>query len=268
MTLITGSQGFIGSHLMKAIPGAIGIDNVDRGAKNNTIFTDLRDYSELFWKTKDLGIKTVFHQAAIPSVPASYVDPIKTYANNVTASLNLIKVCKIMGVEKFIFASSSSVLGPSPYGHSKKFIEEALKHCDMPYTVLRYFNVFGKGQRSNVISIMYNHIKNDTQLEIFGDGETTRDFSHINNVITANLKAVGQRYNGQVLEVGTGEPHSLNMVYGMIRNKVNPTHNKISHGPDRIGDIKYSQAKTFLRPSEIVTFERGLNMWLEEMGHT
>ena len=265
MTLITGSQGFIGSHLMKAIPNAIGIDNVDRGKQHNWINLDLRDYSELFWKLKDLGIDTIIHEAAIPSVPNSYKDPLKTYSNNVVASLNLIKIAKIIGVKKFIFASSSSVLGPSPYGHSKRFIEEALKYCGVPFSILRYFNVFGPGQRENVMSIMYNAIKQDKELTIFGDGKTTRDFSHINNVITANLKALSQKYDGQILEVGTGEPHSLNEAYAMLRSRVNPYHVKIKYGPDRIGDIKFSQAKTFLSVNEIVKFEQGLNMWLSEM---
>ncbi len=267
MTLITGSQGFVGSHLIQAIPYAVGIDNVDHGIKNNTIFTDLKDYDKLFWQIKDLGVDTVLHQAAIPSVPASYKDPIKTYANNVTASLNLIKICKILDIKKFVFASSSSVLGPSPYGHSKKVIEEVLHHCDMPYTVLRYFNVYGKGQRENIISIMYDRIKYDKDLTIFGDGETTRDFTYIGNVITANLKALDQKYNKQVLEVGTGEPHSLNEVYATLRNKVNPYHKKLIYGQDRIGDIKFSRASTFLGQGEITKFKEGINMWLSEMGH-
>ena len=250
---------------MKAFPDSVGIDNVDRGKNNNTIFVDLKDYNDLFWKIKDLGITTVYHQAAIPSVPASYSDPIKTYANNVTASLNLIKICKVIGVKKFVFASSSSVLGTSPYGHSKKFIEEALKHLGLNFTILRYFNVFGAGQRENVISIMYDCIKNDKELKIFGDGETTRDFSHINNVITANIKAADQKYNGEILEVGTGKPHSLNQIYGMIRNKVNPYHSKISYGPNRIGDIRYSQAKTFLGETEITPLEQGLAIWLSDL---
>lgn len=249
---------------MKAFPGAIGVDNVDRGKVNNWIKTDLRDYNTLFWQLKDLGIKTILHQAAIPSVPDSYADPLRTYTNNVTGSLNLIKIAKIIGVEKFVFASSSSVLGPSPYGHSKKVIEDVLKHAGVPYTVLRYFNVFGPGQRSNILDIMYKALKEDRNLTINGDGSTTRDFTYVDNVVTANLKATNHQYDSQVLEVGTGEPKSLNEVYAMLKARINPDHTKLFYGPDRIGDIKFSKALTFLGTLEITPFEAGLNKWLAQ----
>jgi len=264
MVVITGSSGFIGHHLMKAFPDAVGIDNVDRGHKHNWIKTDLRDYDTLFWQLKDLGVKTILHQAAIPSVPDSYADPLRTYTNNVTGSLNLIKIAKIIGVEKFVFASSSSVLGPSPYGHSKKIIEDVLKHTGVPYTVLRYFNVFGYGQRSNILDLMHKALKNDLPLTIFGDGETTRDFTYVDNVVTANIKAISNQYDGQVLEVGTGEPRSLNEVYATLKARLNPDHTKLFYGPDRVGDIKFSKALTFLSKFEITPFEVGLNKWLTQ----
>lgn len=265
MTLISGSQGFIGHHVMKAMPDAIGIDNTDRNKKQNWIQADLKDYNDIFWKLKDLGIKKVIHLAAIPSVPDSYKDPIRTYTNNITASINLIKICKILGVEKFIFASSSSVMGTSPYGHSKKVIEEVLHHSALPYTVLRFFNVYGPGQRQNVLQIMYDAIRLDRELTIFGEGDTTRDFTHVDNVVTAVIKAMDERYNGRILEVGTGDPHSLNEVYAILKSRLNPNYNKLKYAPSRIGDIKFSKADTFLGRLEITPFEIGIEKWLTQI---
>jgi UDP-glucose 4-epimerase len=265
MTLITGCNGFIGHNLMKAMPDAIGLDNTDRGHTHNWINADLKDYNDIFWKLRDLGVKKVIHLAAIPSVPDSYKDPIRTYTNNVTASINLIKICKILGVEKFIFASSSSVLGTSPYGHSKKIIEEVLHHTQMPYTALRFFNVYGPGQRQNVLQIMHDCIKSDRELTIFGEGDTTRDFTHVDNVVTAVIKAMSPQYNGRILEVGTGDPHSLNEVFAILKSRLNPNYNKLKYAPSRIGDIKYSKADTFLGKIEITPFEIGIEKWLTQI---
>ena len=262
MILITGSQGFIGSYLMQAIPGAIGIDNVNRKTKNGFIPVDIRDYNSLFWMIRDYKIDAVLHNAAIPSVPNSYKDPIKTYENNISASINLIKVCKILEIPKFIFASTSSVNGPSPYGHSKKVIEEVLEKSGLDYTVLRYFNVFGKGQRENVVSIMIKALQENLELCIYGDGTTTRDFSHVNNVVAANKKVLGGDYKGQILEVGTGESYSLLHLYKKLREKINPLHDKLRFCEERVGDLKYSNAKTFLQPHEITKSNEGLDLCL------
>ena len=184
MVLISGSQGFIGHHLQKAIPDSIGLDNTDRKKKLPFINVDLLDYNNLFWALKNYGIETILHNAAIPSVPASYNNPIRTYLNNVNGSINLIKAAKVLGVKKFIFASSSSVNGPSPYGHSKKIIEDVLANSGLNFTVLRYFNVFGPGQRENIVKIMIDKLSSNEELTIFGDGKTSRDFSYVDNVFS------------------------------------------------------------------------------------
>jgi nucleoside-diphosphate-sugar epimerase len=188
----------------------------------------------------------------------------QTYLNNVNASINLIDVCLKLGVKKLIFASSSSVLGPSPYGHSKRVIEEMLAHSGLNYTVLRYFNVFGENQRENVVKIMADALRNNEKIVINGDGSTTRDFSFVDNVVRANLKAMSSTYDGQILDVGTGKPTSLMLLYKKLRSKINPTHDKLEFGPDRIGDIKYSCAKTFLQEDEIIHFNEGIDRWLSQ----
>lgn len=262
MNIITGSQGFIGSHLYRAVHNAHGIDKRDTKQTQEWTPVDLLNKSELFWVLRDMQIDYVFHLAAVPSVPDSYSNPMATYLNNVNATFNLIDVCKKLNVKKLIFASSSSVKGPSPYGHSKKIIEDALPNCGLPYTIVRFFNVFGPRQRQNVAQIMYDKIKADEEVLIYGDGKTTRDFSHVDNAVAACIKAIKTEYDGQVLEVGTGESHSLLELYEAIKKRIRPNHNKIRFMPERIGDIRHSKAKTCLTKEEIVTFDEGVRKWL------
>lgn len=264
MNLITGSSGFIGSHLKRAMPGSWGIDKVAGNDYENFELIDLLNRNDLYWFMKFKNFKYVFHNAAVPSVPASYEDPMKSYQNNVNASINLIEVCKQMGC-KIIFASSSSVKGVSPYGHSKRVIEEVLYHSGVKYTILRYFNVFGKGQRSNIASIMLDAIVNDKELVINGDGHSTvRDFTYVDNVVLANKKAMSDEYNGRILETGTGQPHSLIDLYNTIKEVLNVRHDKVTFGPKRKGDIDYSCAETFLEVNELVEFKDGVKEWLSK----
>jgi UDP-glucose 4-epimerase len=264
MNLVTGSSGFIGSHLKKALPNAWGVDRVVGEDTDNFEQIDLLNKNDLFWFMKSKGFENVFHNAAVPSVPYSYEEPMKSYQNNVTASINLIEVCRSLGA-KIIFASSSSVNGPSPYGHSKKIIEDMLPKCGVRYTTLRYFNVFGKGQRSNVASIMLDAIVNNKQLTINGDGHSTvRDFTYVDNVVLANKKAVSKEYDGQLLEAGTGQPHSLLDLYNTIKEILRSSHDNVVFGPKRHGDIDYSCANTFLEVNELIEFKDGVRAWLQK----
>jgi UDP-glucose 4-epimerase len=260
MILVTGSQGFIGSHLMKQIPSALGIDKRDNGHKQNLYLCDLLEKNALFWAIHDNKIDTVFHLAAMPSVPDSYNFPMKSYYNNVSASINLIDACVQCGVKKFIFASSSSVKGNSPYGHSKKFIEELLDKSGLNYTVLRYFNVFGNGQRNNIVKIMIDKLKANEEIVIFGDGKTSRDFTHVSNVVKANFKALDSKYDNRVFEVGTGKSYTLLELYEKLKANYNPWHKKLSFADERIGDIKYSKADTILSENEIVHLDEGISL--------
>lgn len=260
MFLITGSQGFIGSHLMNYIPGALGLDKKDRGIKQKFILCNLLDKDSLFWTIHYNKIEVVYHMAAVPSVPDSFKDPMTTYINNVSATINLIDVCKKCNVKKLIFASSSSVFGNSPYGHSKKVIEDILPHTGIDYTILRFFNVFGDGQRENIVKIMIDKISANEPVTIYGDGLTTRDFTHVSNVMRANVKATDRKYNKMTLDVGTGKPHSLLELYRSLKLKINPAHDKLVFAEPRIGDIRYSRAETFLEENEITHFEEGLDL--------
>jgi len=268
MILITGSAGFIGSHLMDTLPNAVGVDKRENKMLfkngNKTIQCNLLNQTKLLEELIELKPEFVLHNAARPSVPDSYTDPCATYLDNVAASISLFQICKIVGVKKVIFTSSSSVYGSSPYGHSKKVIEETLKHLGIPYTILRYFNVFGPRQRENVARLMLEALKNDTEFTMLGDGKTSRDFTHIDNVIAANIKAMDPAYDGKILEVGTGQSHSLRELFSTLKQTINPSYDKLKHGEARHGDIKYSKARTFLKPNEITYFYDGVGKWLRE----
>jgi len=263
MILITGSSGFIGSHLMDYFEDAIGIDKREDKRSQNTLKVNLLDLEQLIHLFKDMDIDYVFHEAARPSVPDSYSDPNATYLDNVAASVTLFQACKVIGVKKIIFASSSSVYGESPYGHSKRIGEEILKNTGIPYTILRYFNVFGPRQRNNVVSHMYNSIKNNMRFEFYGDGKTSRDFTYVSNVVLANELAMDSKYDGKILEVGTGESHSLLHLFKTIKREVNPFFTNKVFEPIRIGDIRYSKSDTFLPKKDIIHMEEGVREWLK-----
>ncbi len=262
MVLITGASGFIGSYLHKAFPNSIGLDKVNKG-QSNFIHIDLLDKVKLFWALSEHKIHKVIHCAAFPSVPASYETPMTTYQNNVSATINLIDVCRKLDVEQFVFASTSSVHGPSPYGHSKKVVEEMLKHTGIPFSVLRFFNVFGKGQRQNVLQIMYDRIINNEEVIINGDGSIKRDFTYIDNVVNACVSAISSQGFDNILEVGTGQPHTLIEAYRSIREVVNIRHDKLKFVEKRHGDLEYSCAKNVLTDYKIIHFEEGIKKWLK-----
>jgi nucleoside-diphosphate-sugar epimerase len=262
MNLITGSEGFVGSHLLNRIPNSIGLDKklpLNLNSKHINLL-DKDSLCDLFSKYK---FKYVFHNAALAGVPQSYDEKLEYYENNVVGSINLIRLCEYYD-SKIIFASTSSVSGESPYGHSKKIIEDILLKCDVKFTVLRYFNVFGKGQRQNVISQIYDAITNDKIFNIYGDGNTSRDFTYIDNVVAGNIKAMSDAYNGTINELGTGVSISLIEAYETIKKITNKVHNKINFGEERVGDIKYSKANTILNSDEITYFKSGVIKWLSE----
>jgi nucleoside-diphosphate-sugar epimerase len=261
MILVTGSSGFIGSHLVEKIPDSFGLDKLDRGQKERFVCIDLLDREKLFWFMKDMQFETVLHNAAVAGVPQSFFDPMKTYLNNVNATVNLIDACLKTGVKKLVLASTSSVEGTSPYGHSKKVCEEILKRSGLKFTILRYFNVFGPRQRPNVLEAMRRQLEDNRAVTIFGDGSTARDFTYVDNVVLANKKVISA-YAGETLEVGTGSSFSLHHLYYILRDRINKDHDKVSFLPKRIGDLDFSRAKTFLKRDEIVTLKQGIDLWL------
>jgi nucleoside-diphosphate-sugar epimerase len=234
------------------------------------------------------GADYVLHQAAIPSVQRSVTDPLGSNDVNVTGSLNLLVAARDANVKRFVMASSSSLYGDSetlpkvetmapapisPYGLQKLAGES---YCGifhrlygLPAIALRYFNVFGPRQDptseySAVIPLFITAIKRGAQPTIFGDGEQTRDFSYIENVVQANLRAceAGPAAHGAAFNIACGERISLNELVGILGEiagrKVQPTY-----APHRDGDIKHSlagieRAETLLGYAPKVSVREGL----------
>lgn len=272
--LVTGGLGFIGSHIVDNLIEnnyVTIIDNLTTGTLKNLnnpehdnleiIKEDIR-YANLDDLTS--GKDYVFHLAAMTSVPLSVEKPIECSEINLNATIKLLKSAADNDIEKFIFSSSSSVYGQnknmplketeppmptSPYASSKASCELYLRsfydNYGLNYTSLRYFNIFGPRQDKNsqyaaVIPNFINAILNDEQPVIYGDGEQTRDFVYVNDIINANIAAAKSDYNG-IVNVASGEKITINQLYQIIKNTLN---SKIEpkYLPPRTGDIKHSLA--------------------------
>ncbi len=310
--LVTGGAGFIGSNLCEAIL-SLGykvrcLDDLSTGKQENVdLFTSNPDYTFIKGDVKDLntclsaceGVDYVLHQAAWGSVPRSIEMPLFYCANNITGTLNMLEAAKQKGVKKFVYASSSSVYGDepnlpkkegregnllSPYAVSKRADEEwakqYMKHYGLDTYGLRYFNVFGRRQDPNgayaaVIPKFIKQLISGETPTINGDGKQSRDFTYIENVIEANLKAAqgsheaaGEAYN---IAYG-GREYLLDIYYGLVDalgikdaqgNRLEP-----NFGPDRAGDIKHSnadisKAKELLGYNPEWSFERGIKAAIE-----
>jgi nucleoside-diphosphate-sugar epimerase len=276
--LVTGGAGFIGSNLVDELlrQGArVSIidnlvtgfrENLDEISGNFDFFEgDINDNAVLD-KALD-GVEIVFHQAALPSVPRSVADPIETHQACVNGTFNLLVRAKESGVRRFIYAASSSAYGDqkvlpkvetmspeplSPYAAAKLFGEY---YCGVFHNVygletlcLRYFNVFGprqnpSSQYSGVISRFIDDFMKGTQPVIYGDGEQTRDFTFIENVTDANIKAA-QTPNGLggVANVANGERVSLNDLIDVMTKITGKTGVDPLYENERVGDVKHSQA--------------------------
>lgn len=301
--LVTGGAGFIGSHLVGRLvengESVRVLDNFTTGKEENlnglkdkvTIFNgDICD-KETARKALD-GVDYVLHQAALPSVPRSVKDPIASNRVNVSGTLNLLVESKNSGVKRFVFASSSSVYGNpdkmpvdesftpnplSPYGVTKLSVEYYGRIFSQIYNLetvgLRYFNVFGPrqdpdSQYSAVIPKFINKILTNENPVIFGDGEQSRDFSYIDNVVDANMLALtAKNVSGEVFNIACGERTTLNKMITMFNTCLN-TNIKAEYTEPRPGDIKHSfanilKAKTLLGYRPRVTFKEGLKKTID-----
>ena len=276
--LVTGGAGFIGSNLSKylAIIGAkvVVIDNFSTGRKENTLdFEDLgiqlidaditqqEDTSQYF-----SGIEFVFHQAAVPSVPRSIAEPLFTNNSNVNGTLTVLENSRLNNVEKVVYAASSSAYGDteilpkavsmipsplSPYAVQKLVGEMYCKtffdNFGLRTTSLRYFNVYGPFQDPNseysaVIPIFIKKALENKPITIFGDGLTSRDFTFIEDVIQANLRAaISKASDGNVINVAYGKRFTLDELANKIIDKVN-SKSRIEYLPFRKGDVLHSLA--------------------------
>jgi len=211
------------------------------------------------------GADGVFHEAAQVSVPASLEDPVGSYRINVMGTLGTLEAARAEGVGRFVFASSSAIYGDSqelpkresmppmplsPYASGKHAGEELLevwsRAFGMRTVALRYFNVFGPRQAddspySGVIAIFARRLLAGSEVRIHGDGEQTRDFVYVDNVVRANLLAMDAAGTepGEVFNVGTEESVSLNQLYEHMRGVVGSSRAAV-HGPPRPGDVRHS----------------------------
>ena len=304
--LVTGAAGFIGSNLCEAILNmgykVRALDDLSTGKKENLeLFLNNSNFEFIKGDIKDLdtcmkaceGVDFVLNQAAWGSVPRSIEMPVFYCANNILGTLNMLEAAKEQGVKKFVYASSSSVYGDepnlpkkegiegnllSPYAVTKRTNEEWAKqykmHCGLDTYGLRYFNVFGRRQDPNgayaaVIPKFIKMLLNGEAPTINGDGKQSRDFTYIENVIEANLKAclASSEASGQAYNIAYGgREYLIDVYYGLT--KALGVDIEPNFGPDRAGDIKHSnadisKAKENLGYNPEWNFERGISAAIE-----
>ena len=276
--VVTGVAGFIGSNLTDRLlelgSEVIGIDNLFNGRLENLNEAlthenfefhkgDIRDLNFLLDIFKDVDI--VYHQAAFTSVPQSVKMPFNCNDVNVNGVLNVLNAARKTGVEKVIFASSSSVYGDtptlpkredmpripiSPYGVAKLACESYMQVYHHVYGLktvsLRYFNVYGPRQRdspySGVIAIWLGRIIRNEDLIIFGDGTNSRDFTYIKDVVKANLLAAQKDVSGEIINIGANSPITLTELAKLMLTLTNREDLKITYTDPRPGDILHSYA--------------------------
>ena len=304
--LISGGAGFIGSNLAEAIL-ELGykvkvLDNFSTGKrenierfKNNPNFLliegDIRDIKTCEEAVKDVDY--ILHQAAWGSVPRSIEMPLVYEEINIKGHLNMMEAAKKAGVKKFVYASSSSVYGDhpklpkvegvegrvlSPYALTKRVNEE---YADLYFRLygletigLRYFNVFGRYQDPHgfyaaVIPKFVKLLVNDQAPTINGDGETSRDFTYIDNVIEANLKAclAPKEASGKAFNIAYGGRETLNNLYRKLCELLGKNI-PANYGPERAGDIRHSNAsientRKYLGYDPEYSMDRGLELTIE-----
>jgi len=296
--LVTGGAGFIGSNICRKLvqEGCFVrvVDNLLTGKKKNLdgildkiefIEADMGDINVARAAMKDIDV--VLHQGAVPSVPRSVADPATTHRHCVDATFTLLLAAKENKVKRFVYAASSSAYGDtptlpkiesmptnplSPYAAAKLFGEYYCSVFSKVYGLetiaLRYFNVFGPyqdptSQYAAAIPAFVTKILKNESPTVYGDGEQTRDFTYIDNVIHANLLAArAKSVSGQVVNIACGQRISVNQIIGLI-NQILGRNVPIQYQPTRAGDVKHSlasidQAKAVIGYQPVVLFEEGL----------
>ncbi|HKQ40125.1 MAG TPA: SDR family oxidoreductase [Verrucomicrobiae bacterium] len=285
--LVTGAAGFIGSHLVETLVArgerVIALDLRPLGgrasARATTIQADIRDLAQC--RKACAGVDYVLHQAAQCSVPASIKDPLATHETNVTGFLNMVLAARDAGVKRFVFASSCAVYGNSeklpnsedrtgnflsPYALSKYLDELYANMFGIETIGLRYFNVYGPRQDPNgayaaVVPRWITALLKGEPVTIFGDGETTRDFVFVGDVVNANLLAAETSKPEaacQVYNVASGKSVSLNTLYSLICKSVGVKAQPI-HADFRAGDIRHSSAD-ISKPLRLLGFKAAVSL--------
>jgi nucleoside-diphosphate-sugar epimerase len=300
--LVTGGAGFIGSHLVEELvrrgDRVRVADNLITGKRRNLEHVDGVEFLEGDLASMDVAVRAVagmdyvLHQAAIPSVPRSVTDPMTSHRANVDAALNVLVAARDARVKRLVYAGSSAAYGNaatlpkredmppnplSPYALQKLVAEQYCQMFTQLYgfetVTIRYFNVFGPRQDpgspySGVISLFSTALLEGRQPTIYGDGEQTRDFTYVANVVDGVLRACeAPKAAGEVINVATGGRISLNellrVMSGLAGARVTPIYRE-----ERAGDVKDSQAditkaRTLLGYSPIVGLEEGLRRTIE-----
>ncbi len=297
--LVTGGAGFIGSHLtgylLRQRHAVRVLDNFATGKRENLnevmsqiefVESDIRDLDAVRRAVE--GVDCVFHQAALPSVPRSIADPIASNAVNVDGTLNVLVAARDAKVRRVVFASSSSVYGDnptlpkredlpphplSPYAATKLMGEH---YCRLFYqlygletVVLRYFNVFGprqdpRSQYAAVIPKFITRMLDNQPLTIYGDGEQSRDFTFVENVVRANVLAMdAPDAAGKVFNIGCGAHYTLNYMVASLQQLMNRAA-EVVYAPAKAGDVRHSlasieRAGQYLGYAPQVPFEEGLH---------
>ncbi len=303
--LITGIAGFIGSSLARAVLAqgdqVRGVDNLSTGKLENLDDisgridfqrADILDLAAM--QTACRGVDYVLHQAAVPSVPRSVLDPMENNRSNLDGTLTLLLAARDAGVKRVVFAASSSVYGDtpvlpkredmpprpvSPYAVAKlasEYYMTSFYRCYGLETVcLRYFNIFGPRQDpsspySGVLAKFITQMLRGETPTIFGDGKQSRDFTYIDNAVAANLLACHAPANlvvGGVFNIATGKRTDLNEAFQILKRLTGFSGNA-EYGPERAGDVKHSladitRARECLGYAPTVQFEEGLRLTLE-----
>jgi len=303
--LITGVAGFIGSSLARAVLAqgdkVRGVDNFSTGKRQNIAEIagqiDLREADLLDLKAMQSacqGVDYVLHEAAIPSVPRSVLDPLESNRANIDGTVNLLVSARDSRVKRVVYAASSSACGDTP---TLPKHEEMIPNPISPYAVaklaseyymasffrcygletvaLRYFNIFGPRQDptspySGVLAKFITQMLKGEQPTIHGDGAQSRDFTFIDNVVHTNLlacKAPANQVAGRVFNVATGTRIDLNEMFRVLK-KLTGFPGEVKYGPERAGDVKHSladlsRAEKCLGYKPQVNFEDGLRRTID-----
>jgi nucleoside-diphosphate-sugar epimerase len=301
--LVTGGAGFIGSHIVEALvargESVVVLDDLSTGKRENLaglqdritfVEGDLRDLETV--KEACGGVDYVLHQGALASVPRSIADPIASNEVNSNGTLNLLVAARDAGVKRVVYAGSSSVYGDtpklpkqedmpanplSPYAISKyageMYCRVFARLYDLEAVVLRYFNVFGPrqdptSQYAAVIPLFITALRRGEAPHVFGDGEQSRDFTYVANVVEANLLACeAPKAAGQVINVACGGRITINELIEVMQRLLEVSTQPI-YDPPRPGDVKHSmaditRARELLGYKVVLSLEEGLQRTVE-----
>ena len=302
--LVTGVAGFIGRSIAAALLArgdtVRGIDNFITGKRSNLVGLENMELIEgdlanpADCSRACAGVAVVFHEAALASVPRSVADPVGTNVNCVDATLNLLVAARSCGVRRVVYAGSSSAYGDtptlpkdegmvpnpiSPYAVAKlageHYMRAFMRVYGLETVVLRYFNVFGPYQDptshySGVLALFCRRMLAGEQPTIYGDGEQSRDFTYIDNVVNGNLLAASapaEKVSGQMMNTATGSRITLNETFEILR-KLTGYRGSPAYAPPRAGDIRDSLADIRLAEElmgykPVVDFREGLRLTVE-----